>query len=543
MPSKAFTNALTTPIPQSQPADPRQVPNNAGGFVFEVDDKARLERFLILGTDGGTYYVSEQKLTNENIAFVKEMIERNFDLVADTVREVSEAGRAYRNSPALLVAALLLTSGRSHAKARNTALAVARTATHLFELCEYIELLKPNAGWGPSKRKLVSEWYLTKRVDQVAYQAVKYRQRNGWTHRDLLRLAHVKGLDPVVGNFILGKPGLVVDERPDLDILRAFFGAQEKTDVRDLLSLMDEPYAKTLPWEALPTQFLKNPEVWKKLFYNGQMAGQALVRNVTRLARIGAFNDMVFARDYATKLADEEMISRTRLHPINFLNALVVHNEGQVKRDSAAYGFGYPRRVKDWLTVPVISEALNSGFYSAFKNVQPAGKRTLIGLDVSGSMSGVALGLDLSCATVTAAMSMFTARTEPYYQVMGFADQFRDLGISPSDSLENTVRKVQKQNFGSTNCSLPMIWARQNRVEVDTFLVMTDNETWAGNSHPHIELRNYRNNMGIDAKLVVAGVASTNFTIADPSDRGMMDVVGFDSNAPKVVADFSAGRI
>jgi 60 kDa SS-A/Ro ribonucleoprotein len=88
-----------------------------------------------------------------------------------------------------------------------------------------------------------------------------------------------------------------------------------------------------------------------------------------------------------------------------------------------------------------------------------------------------------------------------------------------------------------------MTWALQTRVEVDTFLVMTDNETWAGRSHPHTELVNYRQKMGIDAKLVVAGVSATEFTIADPSDRGMLDVVGFDSNAPKVIADFSAGRI
>ena len=31
---------------------------------------------------------------------------------------------------------------------------------------------------------------MTRPVDDVAYQAVKYRQREGWSHRDLMRLAH-----------------------------------------------------------------------------------------------------------------------------------------------------------------------------------------------------------------------------------------------------------------------------------------------------------------------------------------------------------------
>ena len=40
--------------PQSEAADPTQVVNSAGGYVFELDDAARLRRFLTLGVDGGT---------------------------------------------------------------------------------------------------------------------------------------------------------------------------------------------------------------------------------------------------------------------------------------------------------------------------------------------------------------------------------------------------------------------------------------------------------------------------------------------------------
>ena len=61
----------------------------------------------------------------------------------------------------------------------------------------------------------------------------------------------------------------------------------------------------------------------------------------------------------------------------------------------------------------------------------------------------------------------------------------------------------------------------------------------AGRSHPSAALREYRQRTGIPAKLIVAGMTSTGFTIADPQDGGMMDVVGFDSAAPAVIADFS----
>src|SRR5207248_9023195 len=45
-------------------------------------------------------------------------------------------------------------------------------------------------GWGRSLRRAVGRWYTAQPVDALAYQAVKYRQRQGVTHRDLLRLAH-----------------------------------------------------------------------------------------------------------------------------------------------------------------------------------------------------------------------------------------------------------------------------------------------------------------------------------------------------------------
>ena len=43
-----------------------QVQNDAGGFAWAVDDWVRLDRFLILGSEGGTYYVRERELTIQN---------------------------------------------------------------------------------------------------------------------------------------------------------------------------------------------------------------------------------------------------------------------------------------------------------------------------------------------------------------------------------------------------------------------------------------------------------------------------------------------
>ena len=84
-----------------------------------------------------------------------------------------------------------------------------------------------------------------------------------------------------------------------------------------------------------------------------------------------------------------------------------------------------------------------------------------------------------------------------------------------------------------------MLYASANNIMVDTFVVITDNETWAGDIKPCQALVEYRKTHNRNAKLVVVATTSTGFSIADPNDSGMLDVVGFDANVLPVIAEFS----
>ena len=97
--------------------------------------------------------------------------------------------------------------------------------------------------------------------------------------------------------------------------------------------------------------------------------------------------------------------------------------------------------------------------------------------------------------------------------------------------------------FGGTDCALPMLYAQATEREVDTFVIYTDSETWAGDVHPAQALRDYRRASGIDARLVVVGMVSNGFSIADPTDPGMLDVVGFDTATPQLISDFARGAL
>ena len=542
--SDYLTKNIVKPIPQTQQESPLQVPNSAGGFSFTVTPMDQLRRFLILGSEGGTYYVGESDLTKRNLDNIKNLIANDPNAAVDLASTISLEGRSYRNDAALLVLAMVMTFGTDKAKAyaRTKVNLIARTATHLFTYIKFLKALAPGTGLGTSRNRSIANWYESQDPEKLAYQVVKYRQREGWTHRDAMRQSRPKDINSSIGDFVWGREHAAHD---DLRIIEGFKTVQKAENVKDVLKALN--FWKELPWEAIPTQFLKSDEVWKGLFYNGQLNGQALVRNITRLAKLKAFDDLQFANDYATKLTDEQMIAKTRLHPLNFLNALTVYTDGQIdrgNRDAWVSSYYYNGRRKDWDTSSIILDALNEGVHLSFKHIEPTNMRTLLAVDVSGSMSSsIGMGLDLTAAQISGVMASVIARTEPLHQIMGFASGFKDLGISAKMDLKTVMNKVQDHNFGTTDCGLPMTWALDNKREFDTFIVITDSETYAGRIHPHKALQNYRNRMGIDARMIVVGVTSTDFTIADPNDKGMLDVVGCDANLPKLVAEFSKGNI
>ena len=79
--------------------------------MWAVDDWTRLDRFLILGSEGGSYYASERKLTRENAEAVLRCIAADGARVVARIVAVSDAGRAPKNDPALFALALARQAG------------------------------------------------------------------------------------------------------------------------------------------------------------------------------------------------------------------------------------------------------------------------------------------------------------------------------------------------------------------------------------------------------------------------------------------------
>jgi 60 kDa SS-A/Ro ribonucleoprotein len=516
----------TRQTPQDQPI-PGTVPNSAGGYSFAVDKWGRLNRFLILGTQGGSYYASEKKLTKENADVVFACIAADGPATVDIIVDISVNGRNPKQGPVLF--ALAACSGAADQATRSAALAaipkVCRTGTMLFQFVGYAEQFR---GWGRGMREAVAKWYTERSVSSLAMQVAKYQQREGWGHRDLLRLskprpARGEGHDQVL-KWAVGK-----DPEPTFP----FLAAVEDIKTAPLNHAVTLVTQHKLPWEVVPDHLMNEPKMLAALVE--PMGITALVRQLSRLTATGTIKSLggqINLDKVIDKLTDEQLVKDSRIHPLTVLVALKAYEKGK-------------GRHLDWSPIPRVVDALNDTFKLAFGNVVPSNKRTLIALDTSASMTWSTLaGTELTPSVGSIAMALVTAVTEPEYHIMAFSHQLVNIpGITAKSSLQAAMAATAKVGGGGTDCSLPMTTALKAGWDVEHFVVYTDNETWAGRQHPVQALKAYRDKQGIPARLTVVGMVSNGFSIADPNDAGMLDVVGFDTAAPQLIADFGGGRI
>lgn len=508
------------------PPEKGQVPNSGGGHAFVLEPFAALDRFLILGSESGTYYASARALTQDNALRTIALIRSDGEAVVRRIVEISVSGRAPKNDPAIFALALAATHGDDATRAAALAAVptVCRTGTHLFGFAEAVDGMR---GWGRGLRRAVGSWYVGKTPEDLEHGMVKYARRGGWSHRDLLRLAHpvppsdrhrdlfrwaAKGGDAPEGALRIAAAERIKDP--------ALTGAEVAAVVREV----------RLPREALPSERLTDPVVWDALL--AEMPLTAMVRNLATMTRVGLLTPGSEAtRRVVSVLADRDRIRRARLHPLAILLAARTYASGRGLRSK-----------ETWAPVPEIVTALDEAFVLSFDAVEPAGKRWLLGIDVSASMGGqMVAGSSLTAAEAAAALAMVALRTEASAVPMAFCTDFVPLPLTPGQRLDDVLRATRDLSFGGTDCALPMLWARRAKLEVDVFAVFTDNETWAGQVSPVRALRDYREATGIPARLVVYGLTATEFTIADPADAGMLDVVGLDAAAPAVVADWARG--
>lgn len=600
---RQYANAFSPTNPQSAPISPFQVKNEAGGHGWALTDADRVGRFLVLGSEGGSFYVESTAMTLQNVAALERVLFQGDEAgiaVVNMIREVSVSGRAPRQTPALFTLAVCLAKGSDATKRRAVEIVpdVCRTGSTFFELVSFLDAMR---GHGSTWRRAIKSWYAGKDAGQLAFQGVKYRERAGWNHRDVLRQTRIKFNQAPAGfasfkayreanegvkndahpspspkgevahYLTYGWPGVGVEPHPDSHLRQIWAYERAKSvaaatdfanglggalpvsvDELALPALLAEAKEAEivrlirdfrLPRECIPTEMLNSVNVWDALL-EGMPIG-AMIRNLGKMSQVGLLDSVDARRTVIDRLADENRLRRGRIHPINLLSTLKVYAQGHGVRGSLR-----------WRPVPQVLDALDSAVYLAMATVAPTGKRILFAIDVSGSMQGKVcgkvtargvIGLPMLEAHESAACLALTyLKTEPGCEILAFSSGEKGLfrpAISGNQRLDDAARAIRESGQGGTDCALPLIWAGIRKNVYDAFCLYTDDQSWAGPVHPHQALVRYREVVNPDARLISIAVAATGTSVANPDDRGTMGVTGFDTAVPSIISNFIGGEL
>lgn len=514
--------------------------NHNGAYVFKLDKWKRLNRFLIIGVDNSTYYQSKKNLVKENYSCLTECLKEDFKRTVDTIVDVSVNARSPKNDTAIfaLAVASLITrnlveqekADRSYAYSKVKE--VCRIGTHLFMYLTYMKELKGNStgAMGMGLQKAVKGYYNKKSLDALAMDTLKYRNREGWTHKDVFRLSRFKGTteqNQVVDYIMKGECNMT--QLPK--IIEADIAIKACNDDVNLLIALISEFG--VPWEMIPTEYLTNKEVLRALIPS--MGATALIRNLSKLTSYEAIEDRPdcpHLKLVSEKLENEEYIKRGKVHPLQIATATLSYLSGTSKGGVT------------WRPYKKIVKALDVAFLHSFKNAEKLNINIDFALDVSGSMSWPQSEVNgIKASQLGCIMLSWLTKQEDFTRVFTFSNTYQELTADFSNYRDMWADIQKLSNFMSaTNCALPVINALNEKRKVDLFIVWTDNETNSHHSgHASEYLKKYRKEVNPNAKMVVVGCTATDCSIADPTDPGMMDVAGFDSSIAQIISSFVKG--
>jgi 60 kDa SS-A/Ro ribonucleoprotein len=521
--------------PQSQPIPGRESEmrqGRSGGYMFDAGIWSMLHRCLLVGTAKSTYYAGKQELTDDFANVIRQCVYEDPARVAQEILYASD-GRAINNSAPIFALVLLSMGKTPDAKQAFTEIfpQVVRTGSHFYEWLSYTKSLR---GFGKIVRECGKTWLSNTDVKALAYQLLKYQQRQGFSHRDALRLFHVKPISDdrqALFNWVIKGWQELPADIPSEALTQIWWYEWLKRNP----DRTHEAIARgRLTHEMAAPVGKMDKQAWQLLFE--EMPIGAMLRNLGSLTELGVLR--VDASEnlqrLETVLNSKDRLRKGRIHPIDALKALKTYQSGgQLGRSK-----------KTWEPVSRIVDILEKSVELSFDTIAPTGKVFMHAVDVSGSMSAYTVSsVGLTCCEIATAMALVTAKAEQNYAIRGFATDFRDLGITAKDSFGSALKKASNQNFGGTDASVAYDWMIKKKFKADVICFWTDSESWAGRRHPSEALAEYRKKVNPDAKAVYVTLVPYQITLTDLKDPMSWDLGGFDPGTPRLIQMLATGDL
>ena len=474
------------------------------------------------------------------------------------IKDISIQGRACKQDPVLYALAVCARSNNPETKqaAYDVLGDVCRIPTHLFQFIKYCEEMSTNeTGWGRAHRRAINKWYEsfsypnTNNNDpkKLAYLVTKYKRRCGFSHRDIIRLAHIRTRNKsikIILQYVLGKSMEAADDeesRKVANFLHAVEQAKQCTSMLEEERLVELINIDRLPlsWEHIPTVFLRTSlNVWIALYQKMPMG--AMIRNLGKLSQLGmhASNDF-WVSIVENRLKDDIALARAKIHPLTLLIAYKQYNKGRGLKGKLV-----------WQVNSRISNALKDAFDRNTKILLPLEKKCLIAISTGEDMQKFICGSSIKASEAAAAMALSTLEMENV-DVILFTNSITEASMAQIDrndnlsTIEDKIFQIPREvgkKYIRQDLATPFRWAAAEKHRYEAIIVFTDSLTSCGSIHPAEALKHYSQYMSVpNYCLVVVSMTSNKYTIAAPVDNNTLDVIGFDKHTPGIIMDFIEG--
>jgi 60 kDa SS-A/Ro ribonucleoprotein len=347
-------------------------------------------------------------------------------------------------------------------------------------------------------------------------------------------------LENVTPSKELDARGHIADPMTKLWAADAMRAAKTAEEVAKIVSDYQMPREAV---ERANTIWLKSPIVWEALLPN--MPGNALVRNLRNMAEIGLLEPM----SDAEKLVVDRLMNPKymgRVHPMQVLQAAVTY-DSRVFKNSYAGNEKRSRKTGETksydVSQPVVN-ALNVALHNSYKNVTATGQRIMMAVDISGSMYWNMLDnfFPFFPAEAAGMMALIFAHIETRYMPMVFSNTLEPMKLSNTSSIDDVLKELREHSGASTDIGLPVKYALEKNIPIDTFISITDNEVNTG-YHPATWMKKYRSKMNLpESKFITIAMQANGITVADPKDPYMLDVEGCSADTQDMVINYIRGE-
>jgi len=498
--------------------------NAAGGRAYDLSPKGALARYAATGCLSNTYYVRAEDHLDRVIALAKEC---ESDFIAKLAIFARKEGHM-KDMPALLCAILASRgdNGRSALKAAfPQVIDNGRMVRNFVQIMRSGKLGRKSLGTGP--RNLVRGFLERNKPNWLFRQLSVGQDPSG---ADIIKMVHPKPVSPeheALFGYLIGK-----GEKD-----------RRKKGWKNLPPLVRQfeewKEDRSLPAPAVDFRLLTAEKLTAEQWASIMRAGQwhFIRMNLNTALRQGALKvDSELEKFIAERLADKEIIQKARVMPYQ-LFAAYKHVSNDIPRS--------------------IVDALHDAVEIAVDNAPVAEGRTLVIVDVSGSMSSPVTGHQygrtsskVRCVDVAALFSAAIVRKNRSAAVLPVDTQVHHgFRPEPRNSVLTEADRLGEYCGGGTALGAAFRHANARKLKVDHVVIISDQESWAdkhysfyggdGTAMMH-EWETLRSR-NPQAKLVCVDIQPGRTHQALEGRPEILHVAGWNDSVFKVVAAFLGG--